>query len=626
MARYKGSLTLDWYNKERAIILQEEPRARDGDVPAPRLNWVNKDQSLFYEIDESEGRGLRPYWVDRNDMRVREVRPLVFQKAYEAVEKTKDGTLLEKEFQVKEHRKDVLDSDNLLIRGDNLLALRALQKHFEGKPDEEKVKCIYIDPPYNTGSAFEQYDDNLAHSEWLTMMRDRLIALRSLLREDGGLFIQIDTEEHVYLSVLLDEVFGRNNSVQFISIKRASPAGFKAINPGPVSVTEYILFYAKDRNKFDFRPVYVPVEYDSNYGLIITNIESPAEKWKIESIDSFIYRENGVEDWKDARQKWGVAWKQIRHQLRAEFALRHKDSVVSVRDPHKPSALIQQTIKKSKEKPGHVIPIERADMDPIFIYNGGSLAFYKNKVKKVDSAEVPTELLTNFWDDIKYAGIAREGGIKFKNSKKPERLIKRVFEICTDPNDLILDCFAGSGTTLAVAQKMGRRYIGVEVGKHAETHIIPRMKKVLSGEDQGGISKAVEWRGGGSFRYCVVGPSILDYGKDGRAEFRWKLGREELERNLLLSYDFQELKALKKATIGYFGHMVGIASLAEPNSKDEMMTEIELQGYVEEYLEKEKQTRKSMVFYTNRGIEIAVSEKPENLEIIKVPQALIVGD
>ena len=159
--------------------------------------------------------------------------------------------------------------------------------------------------------------------------------------------------------------------------------------------------------------------------------------------------------------------------------------------------------------------LERDNNEPIYIFNGGSLAFYSDKLREIDGELTPTELLTDFWGDINFAGIADEGGVQFKNSKKPEMLLRRVIEIATNPGDLVLDSFAGSGTTGAVAHKMGRRWIMVELGEHCHTHIIPRLQKVIDGEDPGGITKSVNWKGGGGFRYCHLAPSLLEKDKWG---------------------------------------------------------------------------------------------------------------
>ncbi len=170
---------------------------------------------------------------------------------------------------------------------------------------------------------------------------------------------------------------------------------------------------------------------------------------------------------------------------------------------------------KSKENLNKVFIIERENYNPIFIYNGGSLSFYKEKLREIDGILTPTELLTDFWDDINFAGIANEGGVQFKNSKKPEMLVRRVLQLATNPGDWVLDSFLGSGTTAAVAHKMGRRWIGIELGEHCHTHCLPRLKKVVDGTDEGGISKSVNWQGGGGFKYYYLAPSLLKEDKYG---------------------------------------------------------------------------------------------------------------
>ena len=211
---YKGKLELEWHNKDKSIMVKDEQKpGKESDVPAPKINWVNKDQALFYEISEDEGKGNVPFWVDKTDIRIKETRPLVFQKAFKAVPQDKEGSLpgIDIDYSIEEviNEPEAQGVENTLIKGDNLLALNTLKKHFEGLPDNKKVKCIFIDPPYNTGSGFEKYEDNLEHSEWLTLMRDRLVLLHSILSDDGTIWITIDDDESHYLKVLCDDIFGR---------------------------------------------------------------------------------------------------------------------------------------------------------------------------------------------------------------------------------------------------------------------------------------------------------------------------------------------------------------------------------------------------------------------------------
>ena len=182
------------------------------------------------------------------------------------------------------------NSENMLIHGDNLIALQALQQDFAGK-----IKCIYIDPPFNTGSRIDAsgkeigYDDALEHSIWLSMMRQRLLLLKQLLADNGTIYVHIDDKEQAYLKIIMDEIFGRNNFVQMIAVKRASPAGFKVINPGPITVTDYILLYAKEKGEMAYYPQRIPVEYDENYNLIIENPEESAENWRFKKLCDVLY-------------------------------------------------------------------------------------------------------------------------------------------------------------------------------------------------------------------------------------------------------------------------------------------------------------------------------------------------
>ena len=396
------------------------------------------------------------------------------------------------------------NSENMIVQGDNLQVLKSLLPFYRGQ-----VKCIYIDPPYNTGSAFENYNDNFPHSAWLNMMYPRLELLKDFLSDNGSIWVQIDDKEQAHLRVMMDEIFGRKNFVQMISVKRASPAGFKVINPGPLTVTEYVFFYCKDKEQMFYIPQRIPVDYDKNYDSYIVNPNDTAQKWKIEKLTTLLYQRWNVSSWQEVKQKYGRGWKIIRDAALGELALELKDCVVSVRDPHKPSNLIKNVMNESKRHRGKVFVIERENYNPIFIYNGGSLSFYRDKLRNIDGVLTSTELLTDFWSDINYAGIASEGNVVFKNGKKPEMLVKRILEMTTNEGDLVMDIFLGSGTTVAVAHKMNRKYIGVEIGEQCTTHIVPRLQKVVEGE-QSGISKIVNWCGGGGFSFYRLGAKILD--------------------------------------------------------------------------------------------------------------------
>jgi len=418
--------------------------------------------------------------------------------------------------EVKDFRRDEngVIRENLIIKGNNLLALHTLKTQFRGR-----VKLIYIDPPYNIGNDSFGYNDSFNHSTWLTFMKNRLEIARQLLKNDGAIFVQIDLHELGYLQVAMDEIFGTENRIQIIAVKTASPAGFKTVNPGPIDVTEYILFYTKDRKSFNFKRNYVPVDYDENYDLYISNIDDKPENWKLIPLRDVVYQQNGIKIGKTAQESsanaknvWGEHWKIIRYQAMAKFALENADRIVSVRDPHKPSQRLKEALEKSKETPNKVLVFKKSFDDEelnegakneSYLYNGGALSFYSSKVVMIDGEKKPTVLLTDFWDDLSWDGIAKEGGVKLKNGKKPEMLLKRIIEMSTEVGDLVLDYHLGSGTTAAVAHKLRRQYIGIEQLNYGDNDSVVRLQNVIMG-DRSGISKSVNWQGGGDFIYCEL--------------------------------------------------------------------------------------------------------------------------
>ncbi|MFE0233321.1 site-specific DNA-methyltransferase [Brucella anthropi] len=395
--------------------------------------------------------------------------------------------------------------DNLLVQGDNLLALKAL----EADPAVRgRVKCIYIDPPFNTGAAFEHYEDGLDHSIWLGLMKERIELLKALLSEDGVLWIHIDDKEMAYLRVMCDEVMGRSNFLNMIVVKTSDPSGHKTVNPSPYSQTEYILMYAKDRRFYRYEQRYVETSYDPGYNKFITNRGDHYSKWNVVGLNEFIANKLGCENTKEARKRFGRVG--FDAQV-AQFALENADSVFQPTAISKDAGRgIVELRDKSSGIPDQVMVYHRDNYDDVYILNGRQVYFYSSKLRIVEGEMVPAKPLTNLWTDIPYNGIAREGGVTFKNGKKPERLVARCIELTTEPGDLVLDSFAGSGTTGAVAHKMGRRWIMVELGDHAKTHIVPRLQKVIDGSDRGGVTEGMGWNGGGGYRFARLAPSLLE--------------------------------------------------------------------------------------------------------------------
>jgi adenine-specific DNA-methyltransferase len=387
-------------------------------------------------------------------------------------------------------------TDNLIIKGNNLLALHTLKEEFAGQ-----VKLIYIDPPYNTGSDAFKYNDSFNQSTWLTFMRNRLQAALTLLSDKGAIYVHIDHHQLGYLNVLLDEVFGKENKVQVIAIKTASPAGFKTVNPGPIDVTEYILFYTKNKSKFEFKKGYVPVSYNANYNLYLDKDDN-VSKWKFTPLKEKVISDAGFANEAEAKKKYGDLWSSIIKVMIEDFAYKNASNVVSVRDPHKPTEKLKELMTKSKNEE-KVIEYQREDGSTMYLYKGGALAFYSNKMQELDGKMEVTELLTDFWNHISWAGIANEGGVKLKNGKKPEKLIKQIIELATNENDIVLDYHLGSGTTTAAAHKLKRQYIGLEQLNYGDNDSVTRMKNVIAG-DATGISKAVNWKGGGEFVYLEL--------------------------------------------------------------------------------------------------------------------------
>ena len=591
--QYKGSLSLDWYNKQKAILFRTEVDTKMvTDIPAPKINWVNKDEALFYEINEVEGKGIAPYWVGRNDIRVKEARPLIFQKAYKAVPKDKEGSLpgMVKEFNVEELDHDDQAIENILIKGDNLLALNTLKKIFDNKPEEEKAKCVYVDVPYNTGSAFEYYEDNMAHSEWLTLIRDRFEIIKTLMRKDGFIFVQIDNKEVFRLKVLMDEIFGAENFINDIVWKRrggsANPTN--RLN----NVTEYILWYSVTPN----------TEFNQIYSLDDDNTQDYIRERFTNEIDGKKFMLAPIE----RNAKLGM-----RETLRYEY-------------------------KGYTPEYGWMMSIENL----IKLDNAKRLHWNSNNrpVRRVFLDEYQGQPISNLWTDIKVINPMSKERNEFDGGQKPEAIIERVLTFATEENDVVLDVFGGSGTTYATAFKMKRRWVGVEVGNHCDTLILPRLLNVMSGKDDAGISKKenINWKGGGSFKYYHLGESIIKLNEDGTGDFNWSLGKEFIQESFLSSYDyiidtsidFQEgvLFAEKKhqpmvgvQTIGT-KKRVAVITLNEPNGKLETLSYEEMQSIYKTV--KKKFSPEYINIFTNRGIEIAYDSKPDDLEVVKIPNAI----
>ena len=397
------------------------------------------------------------------------------------------------------------ENDNLIIKGNNLIALSTLLKRYEGK-----VKCIYIDPPYNTGSDSFGYNDKFNHSTWLTFMKNRLEIAKKMLRNDGVIFVQCDDNEQAYLKVLMDNIFDNNNFVNTIAVKMSESSGTKMVHVDKrlPKLKEYILLYKKETCKLNEVKI-AKESWDDEYKTMITNLS----KGDLNFIKTVCKDENrSVDDIKKVDDLLGKA------KYKSLSAIYKENNITKKKDKEKynfeNSYRIFRTTSVSEKTTKVLVELKNQKNNEAFF----TYVTPKNKVYVIkgdfdnDTNKPRTQVIFadeyleynpgDFWTDIKTTGLENEGA-QLKNGKKPEQLIERIIKLSTKNNDLVLDFHLGSGTTCAVAHKMGRKYIGIEQMDYIQDITVERMKKVIDGE-QGGISKAVDWQGGGSFVYCEL--------------------------------------------------------------------------------------------------------------------------
>lgn len=359
--------------------------------------------------------------------------------------------------------------ENVLVRGDNLLALKALEQFYLGR-----VRCIYIDPPFNTGQAFEHYDDGVEHSLWLSLMRDRIQILWSLLTPDGSIWVHCDDHEQAYLKVMMDEICGRSSFITTIVWQ----GRYSRSNDASISASHnFILVYSPNPEEWK--------KYRNRLG----RTQTQSEQYK---------NPDG-----DPRGAWrAIPWDAP--NIRANLSY----------------PIITPTGRTRLPPAGRCWSRTKDQWDEIV---SSGMAYFG---KSGDGAPSFKQFLTNasqivpntWWphdetghtDEAKKEGQVLFGAKATFATPKPERLLARILAIASNPGDIVLDSFGGSGTTGAVAHKMGRRWIMVELGDHCETHIVPRLKKVIDGDDLGGVTEAVGWKGGGGYRYFKLAPSLLE--------------------------------------------------------------------------------------------------------------------
>ncbi len=418
-------------------------------------------------------------------------------------------------------------SENMLIHGDNLIALQALLPDYAGK-----VKCIYIDPPYNTGNAFEFYDDDVEHSIWLSLMRNRLILLRELLADEGSIWIQIDDEEQAYLKVLCDEVFGRRNFINLISVNMKNNAGASGGGEDKKlkKNCEFILVYAKNyevltpfKSAYDYTEMYQVVlqyrEQGKNWHYTSVLVNSGKKEYVGSTTDGNgdeikLYKRINpiIKSIKQVMDDEGISEEEVYYRY-GQFIFEAKDAQSSIR-----KRVIEA--KKDYQLFDDIVSIEYVpktgkNKGTLYeqFYKGDScrlFAWLKDISEVIDGVLYKKDKQGTYWDyTSSINNLTKEGGVQFPSGKKPEALISRIFSMTTEENDLVLDSFLGSGTTAAVAQKMKRHWICIELGDHAYSLCKQRLDRVIDGADKGGITKEEKWQGGGGYHFYELAPSLL---------------------------------------------------------------------------------------------------------------------
>lgn len=477
-------------------------------------------------------------------------------------------------------------SENMLIFGDNLLALRALEQDFGGK-----IKCIFIDPPYNTGSAFTHYEDGLEHSIWLTMMRDRLEVLKRLLCFGGSIWITIDDAEGHYLKTLCDEVFGRPNFLGTVTWEKTTSVHNNATYFS--SATDLLLVYAREISHFRMGRIDRPQRNLEDY----TNPDN------------------------DRRGAWASSPLHVSltsGQRGKQYAATGKSSgLFPIINPH------GKEILPPKGRCWAYSPetIERFRAEDLLWW--GEHGNNQPRLKRFANANKEGVVPTTLWLS-KEVGHNQEA--KAENSTllpelpelfstpKPERLIRRVVQLATAPGDWVLDSFAGSGTTGAVAHKMGRRWIMVELGEHCHTHIIPRLRKVVDGADMGGVTEAAGWRGGGGFKYCRLAESLLVRDKDlSTKEHPVYIINPRYDEAMLI-------RAICKIENFRYRHDGRLHGVGSESRFLHVTTRLVTQAYLDSLAEDIGPDQSLLLYCTRR---VRRLEMPENIEIKKIPRDLL---
>lgn len=427
-----------------------------------------------------------------------------------------------------------------LIHSDNFQSLQLLERKFANE-----VRFIYIDPPYNTGSDEFLYRDFYQHSSWASCLSDRLTLARSLMSDDGAIAISIGEEELGLLQQILDSLFGRENRIAVVTVKRASVTGHKAINPGVVNVSEFVLIYAKSRREWTGNTIYAERERDDRYSTFIKNRSASPDDWEFVSVLDAFSESVGIEK----RQLRGHFGDEYEEKI-TQFVYDNANSVcqpVTV-DLGGVGAEFREWVEQSSAAGDRVILYERSGFPDAYLRNGKKLIFYSDKMMRVGDRWATAEKASDIWTDVLPNDLHNEGGVELPKGKKPEALLSRLVELGTSEGDIVLDFFAGTATAAAVAQKMNRRWIAVESASYFVERPLRRMKHVLNGESRG-ISSAYSWKGGGCF-------SVLSLESYEDALNNLQLRRSKAQQTLLDAAQNTEASRLKEQYM--LGYMLNV--------------------------------------------------------------------
>lgn len=388
----------------------------------------------------------------------------------------------------------------------------------------------------------------------MTFLKNRLEIAKELLLKEGTIAISIDHNELAYLSVLMDEVFGHRNRKNIITIKRGSVTGAKVINPGVVNVSEYVMIYSKDFNHWSPNRVFRKKDRDNRYNKFIVNFDENFENWQFQTLLEAFAQDKGIE-----KKKLKKQLRETYEQELDDFVMANKEKVIRFAslDDKSISAAALELKYISKKDASKVYSLEREDNRPYFLHKGELILFAKDRMTEIDGELNFGELISDIWNDVLPNDLHNEGGVELRKGKKPERLISRLIQLCTNPDDLVLDFFAGSGTTASVALKLKRKFIICEQMEYVDSLTLNRLKNTIKGE-QSGVSKAFHWEGGGSFIYA----ELMQYNQFNVVAIQEASTKEklievwkEMENSAFLSYHFdkktfnERLEAFKTAPL-----------------------------------------------------------------------------